>query len=156
MKPPAYRPQAAVVISLLAVVMAFLAPGSASAATNLVTNAGFESGTLSGWSCPAGGVTTTAPHSGTYALQATPSGSDIAQCSQSIAVQPNTAYTLSAWVKGSNVYLGVDGGPSTWTTSSSWSQLTVPFTTGSSGTVTVFVHGWYGQGNVYADDIAVS
>jgi chitinase len=156
MKPPAHRPQAAVVISLLAVLMAFLAPASASAATNLVTNAGFESGTLSGWSCPAGGVTTSAPHSGSYALQATPSGSDIAQCSQSIAVQPNTAYTLSAWVKGSNVYLGVDGGPSTWTTSSSWSQLTVPFTTGASTTsVTIYVHSWYALPAYQADDVVL-
>jgi chitinase len=156
MKPPAHRPQAAVVISLLAVLMAFLAPGSASAATNLVTNAGFESGNLSGWSCPAGGVTTSAPHSGSYALQATPSGSDIAQCSQSIAVQPNTAYTLSAWVKGSNVYLGVDGGPSTWTTSSSWSQLTVPFTTGASTTsVTIYVHSWYALPAYQADDVVL-
>ncbi|MEV4267574.1 glycoside hydrolase family 18 protein [Kribbella sp. NPDC049584] len=156
MKPPAYRPQAAVVISLLAVLMAFLAPGSASAATNLVTNAGFESGTLSGWSCPAGGVTTTAPHSGSYALQATPSGSDIARCSQSIAVQPNTAYTLSAWVKGSNVYLGVDGGASTWTTSSTWSQLTVPFTTGASATsVTIYVHSWYALPAYQADDVVL-
>ncbi|RZU13736.1 chitinase [Kribbella rubisoli] len=156
MKPPAYRPQAAVIISLLAVLMAFLAPGSASAATNLVTNAGFESGTLSGWSCPAGGVTTTAPHSGSYALQATPSGSDIAKCSQSIAVQPNTAYTLSAWVKGSNVYLGVDGGPSTWTTSSGWSQLTVPFTTSASATsVTIYVHSWYALPAYQADDVVL-
>ena len=156
MKPPAYRPQAAVVISLLAVLMAFLAPGSASAATNLVTNAGFESGTLSGWSCPAGGVTTTAPHSGSYALQATPSASDIAQCSQSVAVQPNTAYSLSAWVKGSNVYLGVDGGPSTWTTSSTWSQLTVPFTTGASATsVTIYVHSWYALPAYQADDVVL-
>ncbi|WP_329005166.1 glycoside hydrolase family 18 protein [Kribbella sp. NBC_00709] len=156
MKPPAYRPQAAVVISLLAVLMAFLAPGAASAATNLVTNAGFESGSLSGWSCPAGGVTTSAPHSGTYALQATPSGSDIAQCSQSIAVQPNTAYTLSAWVKGSNVYLGVDGGLSTWTTSSGWSQLTVPFTTGASATsVTIYVHSWYALPAYQADDVVL-
>jgi chitinase len=156
MKPPAYRPQAAVIISLLAVLMAFLAPGSASAFTNLVTNAGFESGTLSGWSCPAGGVTTTAPHSGSYALQATPSGSDIAKCSQSIAVQPNTAYTLSAWVKGSNVYLGVDGGPSTWTTSSGWSQLTVPFTTSASATsVTIYVHSWYALPAYQADDVVL-
>src|SRR5689334_19387748 len=156
MKPPAYRPQAAVVISLLAVLMAFLAPGSASAATNLVTNAGSESGTLSGWSCPAGGVTTTAPHSGSYALQATPSGSDIAQCSQSVAVQPNTAYSLSAWVKGSNVYLGVDGGPSTWATSSTWSQLTVPFTTGASATsVTIYVHSWYALPAYQADDVVL-
>ncbi|WP_371406639.1 glycoside hydrolase family 18 protein [Kribbella sp. NBC_00662] len=156
MKPPAHRPQAAVVISLLAVLMAFLAPGSASAATNLVTNAGFESGSLSGWSCPAGGVTTSAPHSGSYALQATPSGSDIAKCSQSVAVQPNTAYTLSAWVKGSNVYLGVDGGPSTWTTSSGWSQLTVPFTTGASATsVTIYVHSWYALPAYQADDVVL-
>jgi chitinase len=156
MKPPAHRPQAAVVISLLAVLMAFLAPASASAATNLVTNAGFESGTLSGWSCPAGGVTTSAPHSGSYALQATPSGSDIARCSQTIAVQPSTAYTLSAWVKGSNVYLGVDGGPSTWTTSSSWSQLTVPFTTGASTTsVTIYVHSWYALPAYQADDVVL-
>ncbi|MDX3005666.1 carbohydrate binding domain-containing protein [Kribbella solani] len=156
MNPPAHRPQAAVIISLLAVLMAFLVPSSASAAANLVTNAGFESGTLSGWNCPAGGVTTTAPHSGTYALQATPSGSDIARCSQSIAVQPNTAYTLSAWVKGSNVYLGVDGGPSTWTTSSSWSQLTVPFTTGASATsVTIYVHSWYALPAYQADDVVL-
>lgn len=154
MKPPAHRPQAAVVISLLAVVMAFLVPGSASAATNLVTNAGFESGTLSGWSCPAGGVTTSAPHSGAYALEATPSGSDIARCSQSIAVQPNTAYTLSAWVKGSNVYLGVDGGPSTWTTSSGWSQLTVPFTSTSSS-VTIYVHSWYALPAYQVDDVVL-
>lgn len=156
MKPPAHRPQAAVVISLLAVLMGFLAPAAASAATNLVTNAGFESGTLSGWSCPAGGVTTSTPHSGSYALQATPSGSDIAQCSQSIAVQPNTAYTLSAWVKGSNVYLGVDGGPSTWTTSSGWSQLTVPFTTGASATaVTIYVHSWYALPAYQVDDVVL-
>ena len=155
MKPPAHRPQAAVVISLLVVVMAFLVPGPASAATNLVTNAGFESGTLSGWSCPAGSVTTTAPHSGSYALSATPSGSDIARCSQSIAVQPNTAYTLSAWVKGSNVYLGVDGGPSTWTTSSGWSQLTVPFTTGASSSVTIYVHSWYALPAYQVDDVVL-
>jgi chitinase len=156
MKPPAHRPQAAVVISLLAVLMGFLAPAAASAATNLVTNAGFESGTLSGWSCPAGGVTTSAPHSGSFALQATPSGSDIAQCSQSIAVQPNTAYTLSAWVKGSNVYLGVDGGPSTWTTSSGWSQLTVPFTTGASATsVSIYVHSWYALPAYQVDDVVL-
>lgn len=155
MKPPAHRPQAAVVISLLVVVMAFLVPGPASAATNLVTNAGFESGTLSGWSCPAGSVTTTAPHSGAYALSATPSGSDIARCSQSIAVQPNTAYTLSAWVKGSNVYLGVDGGPSTWTTSSGWSQLTVPFTTGASSSVTIYVHSWYALPAYQVDDVVL-
>lgn len=156
MKPPAYRPQAAVITSLLVVLMGLLIPGTASAATNLVTNAGFESGTLSGWSCPAGSVTTSAPHSGSYALQSSPSASDIGRCSQSIPVQPNTAYTLSAWVKGSNVYLGVDSGASTWTTSSTWSQLTVPFTTSASATsVTIYLHGWYGLPAYQADDVVL-
>ena len=157
MKLPAHRPQAAVLTSLLVVLMGLLlVPGAASAATNLVTNAGFESGSLSGWSCPAGSVTSSSPHSGSYALQASPSSNDIARCFQSIPVQPNTAYTLSAWVKGSNVYLGVDGGPSTWTTSSTWSQLTVPFTTGASATsVTIYVHSWYALPAYQADDVAL-
>ena len=157
MKPPAYRPQAAVITSLLVVLMGLLlTPGAASAATNLVTNAGFETGSLSGWSCPAGSVTTSAPHSGSYALQASPGSNDIARCSQSIPVQPNTAYTLSAWVKGSNVYLGVDGGASTWTTSTTWSQLTVPFTTSASATsVTIYLHGWYGLPPYQVDDVVL-
>ncbi|MGW6278955.1 chitinase [Kribbella sp. NPDC055071] len=156
MKPPAYRPQAAVITSLLVVLMGLLIPGTASAATNLVTNAGFESGSTSGWTCAAGSVTTSAPHSGTYALQSSPSSSDIGRCSQSIPVQPNTAYTLSAWVKGSNVYLGVDGGASTWTTSTGWSQLTVPFTSGASATsVTIYLHGWYGLPAYQADDVVL-
>ena len=35
-------------------------------------------------------------------------------------------------------------------------SLSVPFTTDSTGNVTVFVHGWYSQGDVYADDFAIS
>jgi chitinase len=61
-------------------------------------------------------------------------------------------------MQGNYAYIGVSGGAtaSTWTSSSRWTQQTVSFTTGSSGTVTVFFHGWYGQGNVYADDFSVS
>src|SRR3954453_12506692 len=121
MNPPAHRPQAAIIPVLLTLLLALaslvLVPSTGTAATNLVTNGSFETGTTSGWSCPAGTVSGSS-RTGSYALQATPTGSDIARCSQSIPVQPNTAYTLSAWVKGSNVYLGVDGGPSTWTTRS--------------------------------------
>ncbi|WP_329483701.1 glycoside hydrolase family 18 protein [Kribbella sp. NBC_01484] len=160
MNPPAHRPQAAIITGLLALALALLGlllvPSTGSAATNLVTNAGFESGSLSGWSCPAGSVTTSSPHAGSYALQSSPSSNDIARCTQSIAVRPNTAYTLSAWVKGSNVYLGVDGGASTWTTSSTWSQLTVPFTTSASATsVTIYLHGWYGLPPYQADDVVL-
>jgi hypothetical protein len=34
--------------------------------------------------------------------------------------------------------------------------LSVSFTTGSSSSVTVIVHGWYQQGNVYADDFTIT
>ena len=45
----------------------------------------------------------------------------------------------------------------TFTPSAGYTQLTVPFTTGASTThVTVFVHGWYAQGTIFADDFSVS
>ncbi|WP_042381863.1 carbohydrate binding domain-containing protein [Streptacidiphilus melanogenes] len=134
------------------------------ATTNLVTDPGFENG-LTGWTCSAGsGTVVSAPvHSGTAALQATPTGQDDAQCSQSVSVQPNSSYTLSAYVQGSYVYLGATGtgntaDPSTWTPSSaSYSQLSVSFTTGANTTsVTVYLHGWYGQPAYDADDVSLT
>ncbi|QMU69070.1 glycosyl hydrolase family 18 protein [Streptacidiphilus sp. P02-A3a] len=134
------------------------------ATTNLVANPGFESG-LSGWSCSSnsGTVVSSPVHSGAAALLATPTGQDDAQCSQTISVQPNSPYTLSAYVQGSYVYLGATGTgiaspPSTWTASSpSYSQLSVAFTTGATTTsVTVYVHGWYGQPAYYADDVSLT
>ena len=65
-----------------------LTAGPASAATNLLTNPGFEP-TLSGWTCSATDSVTTSPvHSGSYALAGAASCSDDAQCSQSVSVQP--------------------------------------------------------------------
>ncbi|MGW1776954.1 carbohydrate binding domain-containing protein [Streptomyces sp. NPDC002104] len=134
------------------------------AAPNLVVNSGFESG-LSGWTCSGGsGVAVSSPvRSGSSALKATPSGQDNAQCTQTISVQPNSQYTLSAYVQGSYVYLGatgtgISGTPSTWTPSSpSYGQLSVGFTTGASTTsVTVYLHGWYGQPAYYADDVSLA
>jgi hypothetical protein len=50
-----------------------LSTGPASAATNLLTNPGFETGNLSGWTCSATDRVTTSPvHSGSYALGARP------------------------------------------------------------------------------------
>ncbi|MFI6806894.1 chitinase [Streptomyces luteogriseus] len=137
--------------------------GQASAAdVNNARNAGFESG-LSDWTCSAGsGTTVSSPvHTGTTALQATPAGQDNARCAQTVRVQPNSTYTLGAWVRGGYAYLGVTGtgttDVSTWTPdSSSWKQLSTTFTTGSSTTsVTVYTHGWYGQAAYYADDVSV-
>ncbi|MEV7204745.1 MULTISPECIES: glycoside hydrolase family 18 protein [unclassified Streptomyces] len=146
-----------------ALALAFTAVGPASAAdVNNAKNAGFESG-LSNWTCSAGsGTTVSSPaHSGSAALKATPAGQDNARCSQSVAVKPNSTYTLSAWVQGGYTYLGVTGTGttdlSTWTPdSTSWKQLKTTFSTGSSTTsVTVYTHGWYGQSAYYVDDLSV-
>ncbi|MFV8187824.1 chitinase [Streptomyces sp. AF1B] len=146
-----------------ALALTFAGAGQASAAdVNNARNSGFESG-LGNWTCSANsGTTVSSPvHSGAAALKGTPAGQDNAQCTQSVAVKPNSTYSLSAWVQGGYTYLGVTGtgttDVSTWTPdSSSWKQLTTSFTTGSSTTsVTVYTHGWYGQAPYYADDVSV-
>ncbi|KUN72051.1 chitinase [Streptomyces griseorubiginosus] len=144
-----------------ALALGFAHPASA-ADVNNAKNAGFESG-LSGWTCSASsGTTVSSPvHSGSAALKATPAGQDNARCTQTVAVKPNSTYTLSAWVQGGYAYLGATGtgttDVSTWTPdSASWKQLTTTFTTGSATTsVTVYTHGWYGQAAYLADDVSV-
>ncbi len=139
-----------------------LATDAAAADVNNAKNGGYESG-LGNWTCSAGsGTTVSSPvHGGSAALKATPAGQDNAKCTQTVAVKPNSTYTLSAWVQGGYTYLGATGtgttDVSTWTPdSSSWKQLTTTFTTGSSTTsVTVYTHGWYGQAAYYADDLSV-
>ncbi|MFJ9707897.1 carbohydrate binding domain-containing protein [Streptomyces sp. NPDC101234] len=124
-----------------------------------LTNAGFENGSLSPWTCTGGSSVVSSPvHSGSHSLQVTPSSSSTGECDQTVTLSPNHTYTLSGWVQGPYAYIGVSGGASasTWSNSTSWNQLTVSFTTGSSGSVTVFVHGWYGQSDVYADDFSLS
>ncbi|MFF2405424.1 chitinase [Streptomyces sp. NPDC058092] len=138
--------------------------GNAQAAdVNVAKNAGFESG-LANWTCSGGsGTTVSSPvHGGTAALKATPSGQDNAKCTQTVAVKPDSTYTLSSWVQGGYAYLGASGtgttDVSTWSPgSSSWTQLTTSFRTGPNTTsVTVYTHGWYGQAAYLVDDISVS
>ncbi|WP_433454916.1 carbohydrate binding domain-containing protein [Streptomyces sp. CA-142005] len=130
-----------------------------SGGTAVLGNGDFETGSLAPWTCDSGAAVVSSPvHGGSHALKTAPSASRTGQCAQTLTLKPNTSYTLSGWVQGPYAYLGVSGGAtaSTWASSSAWSKLTVPFTTGASGTVTVYVHGWYGQGAVYADDLTLS
>ncbi|QMU67666.1 chitinase [Streptacidiphilus sp. P02-A3a] len=147
----------------LAGLVAFTGGANAATASNLVVNPGFETGSLANWNCDAGtgSVVTSPVHSGSYALAGAASSSDDAQCTQTISVQPSSTYSLSAWVQGSYVYLGTSGDGttdvSTWSSNSAWNQLSTSFTTGASTTsVTVYLHGWYGQGTYYADDVALT
>lgn len=129
---------------------------------DIARNGNFESG-LSGWSCTAGSgaLVSTPVHGGSGALKGTPAGNDNAKCSQTVTVAPNSAYTLSAWVRGSYVYLGASGtgttDVSTWTQSApDWQKLTTSFRTGPSTTsVTVYTNGWYGTPAYYADDLTL-
>ncbi|MCF3177690.1 glycoside hydrolase family 18 protein [Streptomyces sioyaensis] len=163
-RPARRRRLLAAALTALAAAAATLSGSTPAAAAdvNAARNAGYESG-LSNWTCSAGsGSTTGSPvHSGTGALKATPTTSDNATCSQTVAVKPGATYRLSAYVQGSYVYLGASGtgttDASTWTPSATdWHQLSTTFTTGPATTsVTVYTHGWYGQPAYYADDFSV-
>ncbi|WP_369248889.1 chitinase [Streptomyces sp. R41] len=152
----------AAALAASALTLTGLATDASAADVNNAKNGGYESG-LSNWTCSASsGTTVSSPvHGGSAALKGTPAGQDNAKCTQTVAVKPNSTYTLSAWVQGGYTYLGATGtgttDVSTWTPdSSSWKQLTTTFTTGASTTsVTVYTHGWYGQAAYYADDLSV-
>ncbi|MES9521586.1 chitinase [Streptomyces capoamus] len=152
---------AALTAALLAVPgVTALSSAARAADADVAVNGGFESG-LTGWTCPAGTTVDAPVHSGRSALQATPAGSDNAQCSQTVTVQPDAQYTLSGYVRGSYVYLGANGTGTTdvsaWTQSApDWQKLSTTFRTGPATTkVTIYTHGWYGTGAYQADDITL-
>ncbi len=124
-----------------------------------LVNGNFETGGLNPWICQSGDAAqSTTVHSGKYALEVVPTGSATGECDQAVTLSPNTTYKLSGWVQGNYAFIGVSGGATTdtWSSSSSWNQLSLSFTTGSSGAVTVYIHGWYSQGNVFADDFTLT
>jgi hypothetical protein len=147
---------AAAASAVVTIAAGLLLTSPSASAANLVANPGFESG-LSNWSCSLGSTVSSPVHSGSAALAGAANNSDNAQCTQTVSVLANTAYTLSGWVRGNYVYIGVTGGASTWTPSATtYTKLSVPFTTGAGQTsVQIFLHGWYAQGTYNADDISL-
>src|SRR6202522_2512842 len=144
--------------------VAAVAPAASAASANLLSNGDFATGTTAGWTCSSGDTAVTSPvYSGsTYALAGTPTGSDYAQCSQVVSVQPSSSYSLTGWVEGDYVYLGETGAGTSdaddWTPSApSWTELSSSFTTGSATTsVTIYVNGWYAQPDFYADAVSLT
>ncbi|WP_245592420.1 carbohydrate binding domain-containing protein [Actinomadura rifamycini] len=123
-------------------------------AANALANGGFEQG-LAGWTCSGGAAAAGAARTGAAALAGGVTAGDNGRCAQKVRVLPDTAYTLSAWVRGDYVHLGVAGGPYTWTPSAAeYTKLSVSFTTGPGQTeAEVYLHGWYGAGAYRADDV---
>ncbi|MEV5514375.1 glycoside hydrolase family 18 protein [Streptomyces flaveolus] len=162
-RPLARRPLVTLLTATALAVSGMTALSSAARAADadLARNGGFESG-LDGWTCTAGTTVTSPVHGGTSALKATPAGADNARCAQTVTVKPDSAYTLSGYVRGTYVYLGASGtgttDVSTWAQSApDWQRLTTTFRTGPTTTkVTVYTHGWYGTGAYHADDISLT
>ncbi|MFJ9712938.1 carbohydrate binding domain-containing protein [Streptomyces sp. NPDC101234] len=133
---------------------------------NLLSNAGFETGSLSPWTQASGNsssVTAANARTGSYALTTTASSSGANQALTGLS--PSTTYLLTGWAKvataGETLAIGVKnfGGTETYTNiaTTSYSQAAVLFTTGSSST-TATVYCWKnagGSGAGYCDDLAV-
>lgn len=127
--------------------------------TNLVLNPGYESN-LTSWTCTGTAAAETAnPRTGTKNLRLTPSSTTTARCQQTITVQPNSSYTLRAYIKTTGIYgyVGADGVTEQGGAATSYTPYSFTFTTGASQTsVTIYVHAWKQQtGSVYVDDVSL-
>lgn len=126
---------------------------------NLVSNPGFESD-LTGWTCSGGFAAETAnPRTGAKNLRLTPSATVISRCEQTITVQPNSSYTLRAYIKTTGIYayVGAVGFTEQGSNPAAYTQYTVNFTTGASQTsVTIYLQAWKQQtGSAFIDDVSL-
>ncbi|MFD0959960.1 carbohydrate binding domain-containing protein [Paenibacillus chungangensis] len=133
------------------------------ATTASISNSGFESGTLSPWTnWNTASVAANNARSGSYALRLA-GGPGSAE--QVIPLQPSTTYTLSGYAKTATasqpVRIGVKnyGGAEVYAviSSTSYTQGSVTFTTGSSNTTaTIYVFKPSGSSDAYSDDLTIT
>ncbi len=132
---------------------------------NLAVNGDFETGSLSPWTgtqAYISGVKRSGSHGGRIGT----SGGAAGTIQQIVPVQPNTSYTVRAWIRmsatGSSATLGADGYGGSATASSvggtSWTERTLTFTTGSSATsVRVYLTKPANSGQLgYLDDVTLT
>lgn len=121
-----------------------ITPPAAHAQEELLTNPGFETGSLGPWTFAenAGTCTVTLqtdnPHSGTYLARFGGFTCTIVTVTQSVVVSQGASYTLSGWTRGSGYtcemgygadphLVGATFGPPTSVFSSPWAQVTETF-----------------------------
>lgn len=141
---------------------AYNSPG-VTAPSNLIINGGFEQGGLLPWTnWNTASVVSGNSRTGTYAVQLS-GGPGSAE--QIVNLEPNTTYTFTGYVKTDNssqpVRIGVKnyGGAEQYSviTTTSYSQGSVSFTTGSSNTTaTVYVYKPSGTAKAYGDDFMIT
>jgi hypothetical protein len=151
-------------------------------ATNLLLNGDFESGagTPSSWTSDAWTPSfstflwdSTQAHSGARSVKITNTTSNDARWLQTVAVNPNTDYRLSGWIKTSNVSHSVESvdaganlclyGTYTYSTplfgTNNWTQVSLSFNSGSNTQVTIGARlgYWSGTatGTAWFDDLAL-
>jgi len=126
----------------------------------LLSNAGFETTTLTPWTAwNAAGVVSFPTHTGSSAVRVGPGPASVEQV---VSVEPNTTYVLTGWVRsaiaGEPTAIGVKGHgaaeKNATSTSTGWTQLSVPFTTGPTATgATIYVYKESGSGDGFGDDL---
>lgn len=153
-------------IALLSLVYLGIEVASAGT-TNLLANSGFETGTTAGWPAPPSygtcAVVANNAHSGTYAGRIS-YDSQFAQVAASLL--PNTTYTCTVWVKqttaGQTAYFIIGGYDASGASinqsasSTTYTQLTFTFRTGSTNT-SAQIEVWQGGANpAYCDDFSLT
>jgi hypothetical protein len=132
---------------------------------SLVTNGGFETGSLAPWglsSSVAVSVTASAAHSGSFGLATGAANSGVQQTISGL--QPGTTYVLTGWlhaVSGEQIALGVKsfGAAESFhaVTGATYAPAAVVFTTGTASTqATVYCYKNAGSGAGACDDLALT